>query len=558
MQKSIEDEIAEAWPFYRQVKGQHSIEHIHLARYIRPELAEFFEEKKTSDRPAIEMLWDDTAIKANDMFARGVWSLAHNSSTDWFFYKDKSKEVMADAEATGWYQAVTEDLRDQALSSGLYAALLMRLADVGAFGFGALYSYELPGTPGHIAFEWVPASECFYTTNREGLANSFIRPLNLTAREAIDERGWPKESLDQTIQDAYARRDVNTKFLFLHVVWERKGFDPRKRAKSNKDFRYAGYYYSTVGRKVVNEHGFKDFPYHVLGWGGSSNTPYPIGIGYRTLPEIRNVNGQRKKFDRLLDVESDSPLLAPNQDEGVGGQQFKPPAGTMIYGGMSGDGKRLYEPLYNGQGSRSIENEVERSRALIQEAYNYQLFMMVTQRQMTAEEVRSRDAKLVQAMSPYMVLMSKDLTTVVERMFYARLAAGAYDPLPAIFDASTKMDLKFTGILGKAQQVLEGEQIVAFYNEAQFIAAYDPDAVIHGVDHSAALIALGSSKALPGTIVLSKEQAQKNREAAAQRKQQMEAAAMAPQLAKAAKDGAGAMAEMGMNGQAPTGGPVAA
>lgn len=558
MQKTIEDEIAEAWPFYRQVRGQHSIEHIHLARYVRPELAEFFEERKTSDRPAIEMLWDDTAIKANDMFSRGVWSLAHNSSTDWFFYKDKNKAVMADAEATSWYQRVTEDLREECLSSGLYSALLMRLQDVGAFGFGAVYSYELPGTPGHIAFEWVPASECFYTTNREGLANSFIRPLNLTAREAIEEREWPKADLDRSIVDAYERRDVSTKFLFLHVVWERRGYNPAKRARSNKDYRWAGYYYSVTNRKVLNEHGFKDFPYHVLGWGGSSNTPYPVGIGYRTLPEIRNINSQRKKFDRLLDVESDSPLLAPNQDEGAGGQQYKPQAGTMIYGGMTGDGKRLYEPLYNGNGHRSIEAEIATSRQLIQEAYNYQLFMMVTQRQMTAEEVRSRDAKLVQAMSPYMVLMSKDLTTIVERMFFARMAAGAYDPLPAIFDAKTKMDLKFTGILGKAQQVLEGEQIVAFYNEAQFIAAYDPDAVIHGVDHSAALIALGSSKALPGTIVLSKEQAQKNREAAAQRKQQMEAAAMAPGLAKAAKDGAGAMKDLGMNADTPAGGSVAA
>jgi hypothetical protein len=558
LEKKIEDEIAEAWPFYRMVKGQHSIEHIHIARYIRPELAEFFEERKTTDRPAIELLWDDTAIKANDMFSRGIWSLAHNSSTEWFNYKDKNPAVMADAEATAWYQRVTEDLRDQCLSSGLYQALLMRLADVGAFGFGAVYSYEIPGTDGQIAFEWVPASECFYTTNREGLANSFIRPLNLTAREAIDEREWPRELLDQTILDAYERRDVNTKFLFLHVVWERKGFDPRKRARSNKDYRYAGYYYSTVGRKVVNEHGFRDFPYHVLGWGGASNTPYPVGIGYRTLPEVRNLNSNRKKFDRLLDVESDSPLLAPNQDEGVGGQQFKPQAGAMIYGGMSGDGKRLYEPLYTGQGSRSLESETATSRALIQEAYNYQLFMMVTQRQMTAEEVRSRDAKLVQAMSPYMVLMSKDLRTIIERIFYARMAAGVYNPMPAIFDANTKMDLKFTGILGKAQQVLEGEQIVGLYAEAQFIATYDPDAIIHGIDHGAALIALGSSKSLPGTIVLSKEQAQKNREAAAQQKQQMQAAAMAPGLAKAAKDGAGALNEMGVNGQNLTASPVAA
>lgn len=542
IQVDIEDQITYRWSSMRQVRNQHSREHIHIARYIRPEMAEFFEERRTDDRPAIEMLWDDTAPKANDMFARSLWSLTHNSSTDWFGYSDKDESSSRDTEAAAWYSKVNDDVTEQLLESGCYAALLARLADVGAWGFGALYSYEKPGSQGEIIFEWVPASECYYTTGRDGLADSFIRPLNLTAKDAIDGRGWSRAKMDQTVQDAYDRKDVNSKFLFLHVVWARKGMTPGERPKSNKEYPWAGYYYQVANRKVIDEHGFRDFPYHVLGWGGAGNQSYPIGIGYRTLPEIRNINGMRKKYDRLLDIESDPAILAPNQDEGRA--QQRPQPGEMIYNGMSGDGKRLYEPLVTSQGSRSIENEVTTSRSLIQEAWHYALFMMQTQRQMTAEEVRSRDAKLIQAMGPFLILMAKDLRTVVDRVFWSRLEAGVYDPLPAAFGPATKLKLAFKGVLARAMEVLQGEQIVQLYAEATMILQGFPEAraeINASMDHGEAFRAMARSKSLPGGIIRSAEAAAEKLKSEQAAQQQAQAAAMAPDMAKAAKDGSEAV-----------------
>jgi hypothetical protein len=534
------------WSSAKRVKNRTFIEHLHIARYIRPETAEFWEERKTDNRPAIEKLWDDTPIKANDMFARGLWSMSHNSSTDWCSYQDRNALVRADEEATGWYVKVNADVRQELSDSGVYAGLLNRLKDVGAFGFGALYSYETDNQ-GHLAFEYVPAAETFYTVDRKGLCNGFHRPLNLTARQAIIERKWPKEKLSQSVRDAYDRKDEDTKFLFLHIVEERKHLDKRARPRSNKDFQWAGYYVETETWTLLDEHGFRDMPYHVMGWGGAPGTPYPNGIGFITLPEIRNLNAQRKKFDRILDNESDSPKLAPNQDEGANQYAFKP--GETIYGGMTGDGKRLYEPYYaGGTGSRSLAVEIDQSRNLIREAWHYSLMVMQSNQQMTAEEVRSRDAKMIQAMGPFIVLMAADLRTIVDRVFYARLEAGAYDPLPAVFDAETQMELKFSGILAKAQMVLESESIVGLYAEASMIAQYDPDAVVHGLNHGEALRALGNARSVPAGIVKTAEAAKKSIDAAAQQKQQMMAAQMAPDMAKAAKDGAQAVATIGETG----------
>lgn len=542
---TLEDQIAYAWSSARRTRAVHSLEHIHLARYVRPELAEFFEERKTTDRPAIELIWDDTPIKANDMWARGVWSMAHNPTSQWFFYKHKAT-ANVDDESTAWIGRVNSDLQQEAKSSGLYPALLERLKDTGAFGFGALYSYENKEDRRKITFEYVPAPECFYTLNREGRCNFFIRPLNITAKEAIEERKWPKEKLDRSIVEAYERKDITTKFLFLHVVWERAGPLPA-RPLTNKQYPIAGYFYQVSNRSVVDEHGFKRFPYHVLGWGGAVNTPYPAGIGYKTLAEIRNLNATRRDYSEIIGLEADSPVLAPQQGEQPGSAQFKPVAGEMIWGGMSGEGKRLYEPYYNGTNSRQLLPDIQDSRNEIREAWNYSLFMMHTQKEMTAQEVRSRDAKIVQAMGPYMIYFQSDAQSVIERMFLARLEAGVYDPIPRQIAESPSLELEFSGLLAKAQQQIEGEQIVGFYSEASLIAGFDADVVRFGIDHAAALRHLAESKTMPTGIVLSKEAYEEAVARNAQQQQMMQAAAMAPDLARAARDGAAAMKDMNAN-----------
>lgn len=536
-----EQQIARSWESLRQVRSRREFEDIQLARYGRPQLSPGFE-KTPLDKPSIHFLWDDTAIKANEMFARGLWSITHNSAIDWFGY-ELPKELKGDQEGDQWCaEIVTEDIKSEFKDGGLYEALLHRLYDVGMFGYGAIYSYEDPERPGHLAYEYVPAAECFFTLNGKGLCNRFQRPLNLTAAEMIDDYQFPRDRLDQAVITAYDNKNHATTFLVLHVVERRKAFS--RKPRSNQEFEFSGEYYFPATQKVLSSHGFMDMPYHVQTWGGSRGNPYPYSIGYTTLPEIRNINGTRKKFDRVLEMESDSPILGPDMGEQPGGEQFRPNPGDFIPSGMSGDGKRLYDPLFSGGGTRTTVNEVTTSRQLIQDAFHNQLFMMQTQRQMTAEEVRSRDAKIIQAMGPFLVFMTKDLASIVDRTFGYRLMQGAYDPLPAILDATTDLLLKFGGILAKAQESLQGEQIVALMMEAQVIMQLDPEAVLAGTDFNAAYRALASSKSLPPGIVYAKEKYEKTRASRAEQQQQQQMMAAAPGLAAAAKDGAQAMESM--------------
>lgn len=542
MDLTREDQYSYLWQSLRGNRAARLEEDIHIARYIRPTESGGYE-RTPLDKPAISFLWDDTAIKANELFGRGLWSICHSSAIDWFGY-ELPKDLKGDAEGDGWANnVVNEDLKDEFKDGGLYMALLMRLYDVSSFGYGAVYSYEDKDRPSHLAYEHIRSSECFYLLDGKGLCMTFIRPMMLTAHQILVDYKIPKSKVDSPVVTAFEQRNHTQRFLVLHIVEPRKGAPARP--VDSTEFPWRGIYFYPQTRSVMEEHGFMDMPYHVLTWGGSRGNCYPMGIGYTTLPEVRNINSTRKRFDRVLENESDSPLLGPDAGEQPGGEQFRPNPGDFIPNGMSADGKRLFDPLYQPNGAgRTTVNEVSTSRLLIQEAYHNTLFMMQSNRQMTAEEVRSRDAKIIQALGPFIVFMVGDLTTIVDRTFSYRLQQGAYDPLPSIVGPDTDLKLAFDGILAKAQESLQGQQITQLMQEAMLFAELDPDAVRLGTDFNKAWRSLASSKSIPAGIVLSAEEYTKNKKADAESKAQMQAAAMAPPMAKAAKDGAQAVEGM--------------
>lgn len=544
------DQYSYLWQSVRNARSVREFEDIQLARYVRPQMSAGFE-KTPMDKPAIQFLWDDTAIKANEMFGNGLWSLSHSGSVDWFEYK-LPKAKQGDEEGDAWAaKVVTADLRREFTDGGLYLALLLRLYDVGTWGYGAVYSYEDPDRPGHLAWEWVPASDCFYLLDGKGMCHTFVRPLWLTAHQAIVEYGFSKGEVDAPIVTAFDNRNHTQKFLFLHIVEKRRNAPATPRNAKEQPFSGVYFYPGTKG--ILKEHGFPSMPYHVLTWGGSRGNPYPISIGYKTLPEIRNINATRKRFDRLLELETENIVLGPDAGEQPGGEQMRPNPGDFLANGMSGDGKRLYGLLYEGNGGRNTVNEVGKSEQKIMDAWFNQLFMMQTQRQMTAEEVRSRDAKIIQAMGPFVVFMLMDMSGMVERAFEYRLLQGVYTPIPSILGREDELDLEFDGLLAKAQEALAGGQIVNLLAEAQLIAQFDPEAVLAGTDFNAAYRALAKSKTIPHGIVFSEEKYLKERERRAQQQDQAHAAEMAPGLAKAAKDGAQAM-EGAANAQKTIGG----
>lgn len=536
----LKEALAAFWEQLKQERNWRATEDEHLARYIRPQIAGAYLSdggKNTDRRPIITQLWDDTAVRANDTWARGVNSMTHNQATDWFELKDSNEDVSRDGEALAWYGRVNQDLKKEARQSGLYVALLNRLKDVGAMGYGAIYSYE-SDNKGHIQFEYVPSPECYFQLDRQGLCRRFVRPMSLTY-PMILERGIAIERCSRAVQDAHRAGAIGIQFDFRHYVFKRDEMPKVEGVEHD----YAGLYVEASTGDIVQTHGFHDMPYHVLAWDKVPGSPYPASIGYTVLPEIRNLNAQRKKFDRILDLESDSPMLAPSQDEGK--EQAAPQPGEMIYGGISGAGQRLYDLLYQGAaGSRTLAAEVQASRNIVLEAFHNNLMLMIANGQMTATEVASRDEKIIQAMGPFIIPMMADLESIIMRMFHMRMRATAFEPMPEIFDKDTVIEVEFNGILAKAHKKLTANNVMMFYAETlQTIGAVAPEEVKGGLDHGEAMRVMGDARALPPGIVLSRDQMEKRAAETAQQAQQQQLMENAPGLARAARDVAMAQKE---------------
>lgn len=535
---NLTDWLLFGWTSQQRVKNMRSKEDRAIAGYIRPTMAPFFVNTAAiSQRAMIEQLWDQTAITANDLWARGVYSMTHADSIDWFSY-EAPKHLKGDQETVEWTRRVNADLTEQFRENGFYFAVLNRLYDVGSFGSAATYSPP-DGESGEVSFEYVPYSECFYTIGKKGLCESFWRPLNLTVFEAV-ERGFDLNRMHQRIRDAWERNDQATKFKFLHIVHPRAVLKKyASEIEAEQDHEFVGFYLDVLNRSILEQHGFFTHPYNVLcGQPVPSNT-YPMGIGYMTLPEIRNINGARKKFDRILDNESDSPVLASRSGEQE--RRPRPRSGEFLYGGMNGDGRRLMDLLYNQtHGTRIVREEVQTSREIIQEAWSNHLMLMIANGTMTAHEVVSRDEKIIQAMGPMIVPMMADLRRQIDRTFDARMRAGVYDPLPSAFDADTILGVKLNGVLAKAAAKLEASGIVSLYTEAIGTIGQLGDegiaTVNRGLDHNAALRKLAEARAVD--IAVPQQEVEGQLAADQEAAEAQEQMATMPEIARAAKDGA--------------------
>jgi hypothetical protein len=114
------------------------------------------------------------------------------------------------------------------------------------------------------------------------------------------------------------------------------------------------------------------------------------------------------------------------------------------------------------------------------------------------------------------------------------------------------MQFELHGVLAKAHMKLTANSITMFYGEALATIGQTQggQAEIEGLNHAESLQHLSDARALPQGIMPSKQQREERQQAQAQQAQQQMMMEQAPGMAKAAKDGAGAMSEMaGMEAQ---------
>ena len=500
--------------------------------YVMPRKADVtFVRSKGEKRT--EVLFDSTAITANNLLAASLQGTLTSPSLPWFHLKLRDDEINQNRDVQLWLEDSARRMYDVFNESNFNTEVHELYLDLCSVGTGAIFVEE--GNNGFekdgIHFNCLHIAEYFIQENVNGQVDTLYRKYKLTARQAIEEFG--EENIGEKIIEA-AKNKPDKQFSFIHAVEPTKDYE-RSTGKSNTKLPFHSCHVCVEDKMVVRSGGYNEFPYLVPRWSKATGEIFGRSPSYNALPDIKTLNKAVEIGLKAWAKAIDPPLLV--QDDGVIGRVRMTPAGITV---VRSDG--AIKPLQIGSNWQITDLKENQLRTAIRQAYYSDQLQLQEGPQMTATEVQVRYELMQRLLGPTLGrFQSEFLNPLIERIFGIMFRAGALLPEPEMLKGQ-QIDVEYVGPLARSQRMEESVAIERVYGLAMNVVQVDP-AIMDNINHDEAIRLRAKLLGVPKTVLRSKDEVMEMREQRAEQQaqmaamQQQQAAGDAMQSqAKAAKD----------------------
>ena len=500
--------------------------------YVMPRKADIsFVRAKGTKRT--EVLYDSTAITANNLLAASLQGTLTSPSLPWFHLKLRDKELNEHRDVQLWLEDSARRMYDTFNESNFNTEVHELYLDLCSVGTGSMFVEE--GNNGFetegIHFNTLHIAEYFIQENINGQVDTLYRKYKLTARQAIEEFG--EDNLGEKIIEA-SKNKPDKQFNFIHAVEPTKDYE-RALGKANTKLPYHSCHVCVEDKMVVRTGGYNEFPYLVPRWAKATGEIFGRSPSYNALPDIKTLNKAVEIGLKAWAKAIDPPLLV--QDDGVIGRVRMTPAGITV---VRNDG--AIKPLQIGSNWQITDMKETQLRTAIRQAYYSDQLQLQEGPQMTATEVQVRYELMQRLLGPTLGrFQSEFLNPLIERTFGIMLRAGALMPEPDIIKGQ-QIDVEYVGPLARSQRMEESVAIERLYGLAMNVVQVDPT-IMDNINHDEAIRLRATLLGVPKSILRGKDEVEELREQRAEQQQAMaqaqeqQAAGDAMQSqAKAAKD----------------------
>ena len=500
--------------------------------YVMPRKADVtFVRSKGEKRT--EVLFDSTAITANNLLAASLQGTLTSPSLPWFHLKLRDENANQNHDVQLWLEDSARRMYDMFNESNFNTEVHELYLDLTSVGTGAIFVEE--GNNGFandgIHFNTLHIAEYFIQENVTGKVDTLYRKYKLTARQAIEEFG--EDNVGEKIIEA-AQNKPDKQFNFIHAVEPTKDYE-RSTGKSNTKLPFHSCHVCVEDKMVVRSGGYNEFPYLVPRWSKATGEIFGRSPSYNALPDIKTLNKAVEIGLKAWAKAIDPPLLV--QDDGVIGRVRMTPAGITV---VRSDG--AIKPLQIGSNWQITDMKENQLRTAIRQAYYSDQLQLQEGPQMTATEVQVRYELMQRLLGPTLGrFQSEFLNPLIERVFGIMYRAGAFLKEPEMLRGQ-QMDIEYVGPLARSQRMEESVAIERLYGLAMNVVQVDP-AIMDNINHDEAIRLRGKLLGVPKTILRSRDEVMEMREQRAEQQaqmaamQQQQAAGDAMQSqAKAAKD----------------------
>lgn len=508
-----------------------------VAKYTLPRKTRIVSDKTVSSR-WVDRLYDDTAAQANLTLAAGIVTNTTPATDRWFSFEPPHYMKVngrLSSEIEKWFHQCREIIMEELASSNFHSEVHEAHLERNSFGTCALSI--MPGKKTSLNFQCLEVGSYVIAEDDEGLVDTVIRELKLTAKQMVQMFGMEAVERMEKVKTAYestAPQAAKHEFSVLHFVLPREDAVINQIAiQENQPF--ASIYVCVDEQYVISESGFYEMPYAVsrfLNWPGEV---WGWGPGILTLPRVRQINFIQKQLDLLAEKQVDPPVLVPSN---MYGQVDFRAGGTTIY---DENNPNAMPREWQSQGRYDIgKDRVNDMKSEIKDAYYNDLFRMfseMTQR-ITAYEAMQRVSEKLELFSPtFQRITNEMLTPIIKRSFAILLREGKLPDPPAdviMQDGTVPVPtIQYQGKLALAIKALETRSFSDFQQIMGSLAQMRPD-ILDVLDLDQVTIDIARNLGLPSAWIRKPKDIQQIRQERAEAQRAQEQMMMAGEAAKAA------------------------
>ena len=501
--------------------------------YVMPRKAEITFLRSRGEKRT-EVLFDSTAITANNLLAASLQGTLTSPSLPWFSLKLRDDDANKVRDIQIWLEDTARRMYAVFNESNFNTEVHEMYLDLCSVGTSAIFVEEANEgfLKGGLHFNTLHISEYFIQENVKGTVDTLYRKYKMTARQAVQEFG--EKNIGTKIKEALKAKP-DTQFNFIHAVEPTEDYE-RAIGKVKTKLPFHSCHVCFEDKMVVRTGGYNEFPYLVPRWAKATGEIFGRSPSYNALPDIKTLNKAVEIGLKAWAKAIDPPLLVT--DDGVIGRVRMTPAGITVVRSDT-----AIKPLQIGSNWQITDLKENQLRTAIRQAYYSDQLQLQEGPQMTATEVQVRYELMQRLLGPTLGRFQTEfLNPLIERVFGIMMRADALMPRPSEMEGRN-MDIEYVGPLARSQRMEEAIAVERLYQLAMQVVQVDPT-VMDVIDHEQAIRMRATLLGVPKTVLRGEDEVAEIREQRAAAQQQAQEQAMAQQQADTALSQGKAMTEM--------------
>lgn len=482
----------------------------------------------TKGRQRTEKVFDATPGLALDRFKAAIHSLVTPRNQMWSKLKAVDEDLAEDTEVTAYLEEVNRRLFAARYAGNFDAEVQGAYYSAGKFGSFAMFVGERPGVA--LFYRAVPMKQLYFAENEFGIVDLVHREWPWTARQAY--RKWGDKLPKQIIEAS--KNTPDKEFTFIHCVKPREEMEPDRR--DYKGMPFASYYVATCTGDVIEEGGFRVFPYAVGRYDLNPGEVYGRSPCMTILPDVKMLNEMNRTTIQAAQLMVLPPLLA-HRDGILEAVRMTPAA--INYGGVDDQGRQMIQPLNIGGDVGLGLEMMDQKRGIINDALLQTLFqILVDKPNITATEAMLRAQEKGQLIGPTGSRIETEFLNPMQmRELDILAAANQLPPMPEkLLERGGLTDIEYDNPLSRAREAEGGVAVLRTFEQLAPIAQVAGAAAYRRFNVDKISKELARLNGMPSKLLHTDEEMEEIDAQSAQSAQMQAMLQAAPVAASAAKD----------------------